>query len=81
MQRGKSEFLTQRGYPVHEWEGNYLRAWIIAAIQNPLRRPPDPAAPINFLTVSLKNQELLKLTQYHNSGEKISRWFIPKNAD
>ncbi len=36
MQREKSEFLTQRGYPVHEWESNYLRAWIIAAIQKSL---------------------------------------------
>ena len=36
MQRGKSIFLTSRGYPVYEWESNNLRTWIIAAIQKSL---------------------------------------------
>ena len=38
MQRGRAEWLTSKGFPVHEWDSNSLKTWIITAVQKSMTK-------------------------------------------
>ena len=38
MAKGSSDWLTSKRYPVHDWDSNNLKSWVITAVQKSLTK-------------------------------------------